>query len=86
MDNFKLVSFFSENRQQKVGRGERTGKWELYDLLNDRTELNDLTNDHPEIVNELKSLYSEWSTNVGIVPWEELQEINAKLIQKANKN
>jgi arylsulfatase len=85
-DNFKLVSFFSENRQQKVGRGERTGKWELYNLINDRTELHDLAEDHPDIVKELESLYSEWSTRVGVVPWDELQEINTKLIQRANKN
>ncbi len=85
-DNFKLVSYFSENRQEKVSRGERTGKWELYNLINDRTELYDLVDDHPEIVKELKSFYSEWSANVGVMPWEELQEINTKLIQKANKN
>ncbi len=85
-DNFKLVSYFSENRQEKVSRGERTGKWELYNLINDRTELYDLAEDHPEIVKELESLYSEWSANVGVVPWEELQDINTKLIQKANKN
>ncbi len=66
----KLVSYYSENRQQKVSKGERTGKWELYDLENDRSELNNLADDHPKIVNQLKSLYETWSDRVGVVPWE----------------
>jgi arylsulfatase len=73
--NMKLVSFYSENRQQKVSRGERTGKWELYDLESDRSELNDLAEVHPEIVNRLKSLYEIWSDRVGVVPWEQLKEL-----------
>jgi arylsulfatase len=84
--NMKLVSYFSENRQQKVGRGKRTGEWELYDLENDRTELNNLAADQPETVNELKRQYQMWSKKVGVVPWEQLQDLNNKLLRKENKN
>jgi arylsulfatase A-like enzyme len=83
--NMKLVSYYSENRQNKVSRGKRTGAWELYDLENDRTELHNLAEERPELVDELKSLHQEWSNRVGVIPWEEIQEINTKLLQNENK-
>jgi len=45
------------------------GGWELYDMENDRTELNDLAAAHPEKVNELKSLYEAWAKRCGVRPW-----------------
>ena len=35
-------------------------KWELYDVEKDKTETKDLSAEHPEIVNELKSLHEKW--------------------------
>jgi arylsulfatase A-like enzyme len=84
--NMKLVSYYTENRQQKVSRGKRTGEWELYDLKKDRTELHNLAEERPELVDELKEQHQEWSDKVGVIPWEEIQEINTKLLQKENKN
>lgn len=34
--------------------------WELYDLSTDRTELNDLANQKPELVNELDQAWNDW--------------------------
>jgi len=48
------------------------GDWELYDMAEDRTELNDLSAAHPEIVEELSSLYDVWAKRCGVLPWEEL--------------
>ena len=42
--------------------------WELYDLENDRTELNNLASDYPERVNEMAALWQEWAERVGAVP------------------
>jgi arylsulfatase len=85
-NNFKLVSYFTKNRQKKVGRGERSGKWELYDLENDRTELLNLVQENPQMYEQMRSLYEGWSSRIDVVPWEVLQKINTKLLQKENKN
>jgi arylsulfatase A-like enzyme len=39
--------------------------WELYDLSTDRTELNNLAAEYPEIVEELDSLYLQWAVRTG---------------------
>lgn len=33
------------------------GDWELYDMDADRTELNDVSGDHPDVAHKLKGLY-----------------------------
>jgi arylsulfatase A-like enzyme len=33
------------------------GEWELYNIINDPTELNDLSEKMPELVNELSTFY-----------------------------
>jgi len=44
------------------------GPWELYDLKQDRTELNDLAASHPEKRDELLGAYREWAEKVGVRP------------------
>jgi len=39
----------------------RRGKWELYDMLADRTELNDLSKKMPEKLREMIALYDTWA-------------------------
>lgn len=41
------------------------GKWQLYDLEADRTELNDLAAKHPELVQKLSADYVEWAKALG---------------------
>ncbi|NOY83022.1 MAG: arylsulfatase [Kiritimatiellaeota bacterium] len=51
------------------------GKWELYDLVADRSELDDLAGRHPDIVRELTALYDRWATRCKVMPWEQLLEM-----------
>ncbi|HBC88371.1 MAG TPA: arylsulfatase [Lentisphaeria bacterium] len=50
------------------------GGWELYDMEAGRTELDDVSADHPDIVRDLSGLYAEWAGRCKIVPWEKLLE------------
>jgi arylsulfatase len=54
------------------------GKWELYDMEADRTELNDLSPAHPEKVAELKGKWETWSQRVGVQPWENVNDARKK--------
>ncbi|QDT31805.1 arylsulfatase [Thalassoglobus polymorphus] len=40
--------------------------WELYDLVKDRTEMNDLASEHPEQVKELSALWFSWAKKTGL--------------------
>lgn len=42
--------------------------WRLFNLAEDRTELNDLSNQHPEIKADLIAAYEAWSKRVGATP------------------
>ncbi len=44
---------------------EKTEKWQLYDVEKDRTELNDLFDEQPEIAKKLVAKYEEWYKRVG---------------------
>ena len=58
--DWKLVS--------KRSRPEQ-GRWELYNVADDRSELNDLAREMPEKADELASLWQEWADRVGVVEW-----------------
>lgn len=59
---------FATNRAIRKGKWKlvthRASRWELYDIQNDGTELNDLAGEHPEIVQELSTLWHETAKNV----------------------
>lgn len=46
------------------------GKWELYDMISDRTEMRDLSADHPQRVAEMTEQWEKWAERVGVVPWK----------------
>ncbi|MBM3957358.1 MAG: arylsulfatase [Gemmatimonadetes bacterium] len=48
---------------------ESGGAWELYDMVEDRTELNDLAQRNPAKVAELVKLYGEWAARCGVRDW-----------------
>jgi len=50
------------------------GPWELYDLVADRTEANDLALAEPEQVAALAALWNDWAARTGVVPWDEIRE------------
>jgi arylsulfatase len=61
------------NRAVRKGRwklvSKHPGGWELYDIAADRTEMHDLAAQHPEKVQELRSLYESWAARCGVQPW-----------------
>ncbi len=54
------------------------GKWELYDLEADRTEMNDLFEERPDIAKELVEMYNDWAKRSFVVPWGELNRKKKK--------
>ena len=46
---------------------ENEAEWELYELKNDRSELNNLATKHPDKVKELSELYEKWEQRCGVV-------------------
>ena len=44
----------------------KPGHWELYDLEQDRSEMNNLSDKYPEIAHQLKSKYQEWAKQWGV--------------------
>lgn len=48
------------------------GPWELYDIIADRTELNDLSAHHPDLVAELEAAWVEWADRVGVIRWDDM--------------
>jgi arylsulfatase len=45
---------------------KRPGNWELYDIEQDRSELNSLAEKHPQIVEQLKAKYETWAAHCGV--------------------
>lgn len=45
------------------------GDWELYNLETDRTELKDLSGEHPQRAEELRTKWRGWADVAGVKPW-----------------
>jgi arylsulfatase len=43
------------------------GKYELYDMQDDRTELHDLSDTYPEKVEKMKKAYSQWAARCKVI-------------------
>jgi len=43
-------------------------EWELYDLENDRTEMNNLVKEKPELVRELADMWMRWAKRAKVLP------------------
>jgi hypothetical protein len=56
----------------------------LYDLANDRTELNDLASQHPDKVELLTALWMAWAEKVGVKPWK-LTKVNLELTKETTR-
>lgn len=74
LGKYKLVSKWNNKNEYN---------WELYDIEKDRTETNDLSQQHPDIVNELSNAYSKWAYENNILPWKDIKKMRQ---QKKNKN
>lgn len=42
--------------------------WELFDMENDRTEMNDLANQHPDLVHKMAEMWLNWAKRTGAIP------------------
>jgi len=49
--------------------------WELYDMANDRTELNDVAAQHPDRVREMAAQYEAWAQRCGVIPRERIDQL-----------
>lgn len=90
---WKLVSYYSAGESEynssskeepragswNVGDGPRLGPWELYNLENDRTELQNVIDEHPDIARQLIDSYQRWSDRMGVLDWEEINRRIGKL-------
>lgn len=59
---------------RKLVRKGRDGRWELYDMKSDRTELQDLALKHPEEVQALAAQWDAWAERAQVKPYP----VNAK--------
>ena len=65
--------------------GETDGPYELYDMDEDRTELDDLIDNNAGKTEELRVEYEAWAERCGVLPWPVVpQEVGSsgKLIQR----
>jgi arylsulfatase len=57
-----------DGRWKLVAKGP-AGKWELYDMQVDRTELSDLAAQQPDRVETMTRQWERWAGRAGILPW-----------------
>lgn len=62
------------NRAVRIGNWKLVakgpaGKWELYDLANDRTERHDLAAQQPERVKEMAARWETYAQRANVLPW-----------------
>jgi arylsulfatase len=60
-----------------VAKG-RKGKWELYNMANDRTELHDLAEQEPSRVAELAAMWNRYAERTNVLPWPAENEKKGK--------
>ena len=58
---------------------QQAGKWELYDISQDRSELNDLSSQYPQVVKELATEWDKWAQRNNVIEWHKFDQI---LMQK----
>lgn len=66
MGDYKLVQDWEKGNPNN---------WELYNLLTDRTEQNNLILSEPEKADEMIVMYNEWANELNVLPWVEVEDI-----------
>jgi hypothetical protein len=57
--------------------------WELYDLAEDRTELNDIAAKDPNRLEGMRRMYEAWARQCGVEPWDKINiELDAWLFSQ----
>ena len=57
-----------QGRWKLVAKG-RTGKWELYDVEADRSELHNLANAQPKRAKEMADMWQAYAERANVIPW-----------------
>ena len=58
-----------QDKWKLVARG-RNGKWELYDMEADRSELNNLAGAQPERAQALAAMWQSYAERANVIPWQ----------------
>ena len=61
------------------------GDWELYNIVENRTETDNVADSHPDIVEELSALHDAWAERCDVKPWAHMQEIMAEKAARRRK-
>ncbi|WP_161604545.1 sulfatase-like hydrolase/transferase [Roseiconus nitratireducens] len=65
--------------------GRRNEPWELYDIAQDRTELNDLAADRPDTFQRLRRKWDAWADDVGVLSVTEFDQAVQEMRQRNRK-
>lgn len=57
-----------QGKWKLVAKGPK-GRWELYDMERDRTEVHDLAKKNPAQVEELAAQWESWARRTHVIPW-----------------
>ena len=76
----RVVGFeHAGNRALRYGNwklvAENGGEWELYNMVKDRTEMNDLAKESPEKYLEILTLYNQWAEKNWVVDWTKVSAV-----------
>ncbi len=53
---------------------EHPGRWELYDMEHDRTEVDDWVDRYRTEARDMEAAWNAWAARVGVVDWDELRQ------------
>ena len=76
-DDYKLFKKWGWNKVP------RTSEWELYNIKNDRWELNNVADKYPDLLESLKKEYQQWYIRVKAIPRKQLI-VNSKTQEDDN--
>jgi arylsulfatase len=59
--------------------------WELYDVSRDRSEIDNVAAQHPDIVADLARAWQAWADRVGVIPWQGILDMYLERGQPARE-
>ncbi len=80
----EVKQYWAQNAQpaarppQRPPVQDQSYTWELYDLSSDRSEIDDVAVQHPEIVAELSRAWQAWADRVGVITFETILGVYAE--------
>lgn len=51
------------------------GDWELYDIVANRTETEDVAAENPVVVAELTTIFDAWAARCNVQPWGHIRDV-----------